>query len=98
MTVKLPKDLENSINAEVLIGNFPSADDLVTQIVREYLQHKQQPAVASQRPPAEPSKPIWEIADELRKNVPAEEWAKLPVDGASQHDHYIYGTPKHPKS
>jgi hypothetical protein len=39
-------------------------------------------------------KPIWEVAGELRKSIPAEEWAKLPVDGAAQHDHYIYGTPK----
>ena len=27
-----------------------------------------------------------------------EEWDKLPVDGAEQHDHYIYGTPKRPRS
>ena len=46
--------------------------------------------------PTRVSKPIWEVADELRKSIPAEEWAKLPVDGASQHDHYIYGTPKRP--
>jgi len=28
-----------------------------------------------------------------RKSVPLEEWAKLPVDGDTQHDHYIHGTP-----
>lgn len=41
---------------------------------------------------------IWEVAEEIRRNVPAEEWDKLPVDGAEQHDHYIYGTPKRPAS
>jgi Arc/MetJ-type ribon-helix-helix transcriptional regulator len=43
-------------------------------------------------------KPIWERLDELRKSVPAEEWDKLPVDGAEQLDHYIYGSPKRPTS
>ena len=39
-------------------------------------------------------KPIWQVADELRESIPEEEWAKLPVDGAEQLDHYIYGSPK----
>jgi antitoxin component of MazEF toxin-antitoxin module len=28
--------------------------------------------------------------------LPQETLDRLPVDGASQHDHYIYGTPKRP--
>jgi len=28
------------------------------------------------------------------RNVPAEVMAHMPKDGASQHDHYIYGWPK----
>jgi len=39
-------------------------------------------------------KPIWEIAVELMKDVPEEDLEKLPTDGATEHDHYIYGTPK----
>ena len=46
----------------------------------------------------QPHKPIWEVAADIRNSVPAEEWEKLPVDGAVQHDHYIYGTPKRPAS
>jgi predicted DNA-binding antitoxin AbrB/MazE fold protein len=30
----------------------------------------------------------------LGNALPKEVIAKLPADGASQHDHYIYGTPK----
>jgi predicted component of type VI protein secretion system len=41
-------------------------------------------------------KTILEMVDELRQRVPAEEWAKLPKDGAKQLDHYIYKTPKRP--
>lgn len=39
-------------------------------------------------------KPIWETIDEIVKDVPEEEFDKFPKDGAHQHDHYIYGTPK----
>jgi len=28
------------------------------------------------------------------KDVPKEDFEKLPSDGSEQHDHYIYGTPK----
>jgi hypothetical protein len=37
------------------------------------------------------------ISDIIRENmsrVPAEIMAAMPKDGASQHDHYIYGLPK----
>jgi hypothetical protein len=39
---------------------------------------------------------IWEIAEEFFRDIPEEEIARLPVDGAAQHDHYIYGLPKRP--
>lgn len=41
-------------------------------------------------------RPIWERIAEMAADVPPEELAKLPADGASQHDHYIYGAPKRP--
>jgi len=44
-----------------------------------------------------PSKPLQTAADIVLKrmrNVPAESRASRPKDGASQHDHYIYGLPK----
>jgi bifunctional DNA-binding transcriptional regulator/antitoxin component of YhaV-PrlF toxin-antitoxin module len=42
--------------------------------------------------PARPTLAEW-IAT-LTADIPPEELDKLPVDGASQHDHYLYGTPK----
>lgn len=38
--------------------------------------------------------PIWDRIREISADVPDEEWAKLPTDGAEQHDHYLYGSPK----
>ena len=47
-------------------------------------------------PPPPKPKHIWEIAEELFSDIPEEDLARLPVDGAAQHDHYIYGLPKRP--
>ena len=51
-----------------------------------------EPAPVASPPTAE--KPIWEIADELFGAIPDEELARLPMDGAAEHDHYLYGWPK----
>lgn len=51
--------------------------------------------LVEQAPPA--SRPHRHIADvicENMKDVPPEIMAAMPEDGASQHDHYIYGWPK----
>lgn len=43
---------------------------------------------------AKPLKPLGQILADLGKKIPVEEMAKMPRDGAANHDHYIYGTPK----
>lgn len=42
----------------------------------------------------EPPKSIWEKIEAIVEKVPKELWDELPTDGAEQHDHYLYGTPK----
>jgi len=42
----------------------------------------------------EPKRTLGEQIAEIFADVSDEEWEKLPRDGAEQHDHYIYGTPK----
>lgn len=39
-------------------------------------------------------RPIWEVMLDNVKDIPPEEFAKLPKDGASEVDHYLYGHPK----
>jgi hypothetical protein len=39
-------------------------------------------------------RPIWERIASLAASLPQDAIAQLPPDGASQHDHYLYGTPK----
>ena len=45
---------------------------------------------------AAPPPSVLEIFQDAREGIPEETWAALPQDLAAQHDHYIYGTPKHP--
>jgi len=40
------------------------------------------------------SRPIWEVIGGSMKEVPPENLALLPRNGASQIDHYVYGVPK----
>jgi hypothetical protein len=37
---------------------------------------------------------VWEIFAEIWGSLPEQEFERLPSDGALEHDHYIYGTPK----
>jgi Arc/MetJ-type ribon-helix-helix transcriptional regulator len=101
MTINLPENLERSILEEVHRGHFVSVDEAIAEAVRLLLRQKTPNAVekevtASGEPAASSHPPIWELFEQITASIPEEEWAKLPSDGAEQHDHYIYGTPKRP--
>ena len=102
MTIQLPENLEGPILAAVQSGRHASLDDPMAEaaslLVRR-LKHEQTQAEQPSPPEAEPApehKPIWEEFAEIAAGIPDDEWAKLPADGAQQHDHYIYATPKRP--
>ena len=59
-----------------------SAEEYVRQVLAQDLQS------------APPRARIWEKIAESSKRLPPEELAEMPEDGASQIDHYVYGTPK----
>ncbi|MDQ3011836.1 MAG: hypothetical protein M3X11_14145 [Acidobacteriota bacterium] len=37
---------------------------------------------------------LWKMMQECIKDVPPEAWNEVPTDGALNHDHYLYGSPK----
>ena len=47
-----------------------------------------------ERPASRPQRHIADVILENMQDVPPEIMATMPEDGASQHDHYIYGWPK----
>ena len=98
MTIHLPPDIESSIQAAVHSGRYASLDEAMIEaasLLVERLGQEQAQAepTATQADATQQRKPIWERILERSAAIPDEEWDKLPVDGAEQHDHYIYGTP-----
>jgi hypothetical protein len=72
-------------------------DDLLSRIdalspdQMQRLRRELEARLASAGPP---HRPIWDEIEEITAGIPDEEFLKLPADGADQHDHYVYGTPK----
>jgi len=81
LTIDLPEEEATRLQAKA------SAEGLsAEQCARKLIIHAMAPS-GSSRPPAARIRQIWaDLPDDVR--------AKLPADGASQHDHYIYGVPK----
>ena len=51
-------------------------------------------AAEQEHPPSRPYRHIADVIVENMQDVPPEIMARMPQDGASQHDHYVYGWPK----
>jgi hypothetical protein len=41
-----------------------------------------------------PAQTIWQEIRDIVRDVPNEEWEKLPRDGSANLDHYLYGAPR----
>jgi Arc/MetJ-type ribon-helix-helix transcriptional regulator len=93
MNVTLAEDWLRFVREEVQSGRFPSEAAVLEEALgllrrREHGQAQQEAANRA--------RPIGEIIDELMSDVPPEVLDRLPVDGAAEHDHYLYGIPKRP--
>jgi hypothetical protein len=82
LTIDLPDEEVKALAAKAQAQGI-SAE----QYVRQVLTHDLEVAAPRRR----------HISETIRENmsrVPPEIMATMPKDGASQHDHYIYGLPK----
>ena len=95
MNVPLSEHWQRFVRDEVRSGRFPSESAVLEEALA--LLERQENGKEHQRAGIGiGTRPIGEIIDELMSDVPAEVLDGLPVDGAVQHDHYIYGLPKRP--
>jgi hypothetical protein len=62
--------------------------------VLDFLEKLDEPPSPTQTVPAPAARAIWEIVEELTRQIPSEAWAELPTDGSTNIDHYLYGAPK----
>jgi Arc/MetJ-type ribon-helix-helix transcriptional regulator len=102
MTIHLPNEIEQSLQAAVHNGHFASVNDAMTEAASLLLQRLQQEQThakqtgASRSEAAPEVKPIWEKFEEIAAGIPKEVWDKIPADSSEQLDHYLYGTPRRP--
>jgi hypothetical protein len=68
-------------------------ETFVEQVVLERI-HREGVQVPEPSAAAPARRHISEVIRERMSKIPPEIMATLPKDGASQHDHYIYGLPK----
>jgi len=87
MTITLPlQPQEEAKLIAIAQAKGVSTDALVREALDNIL------AGAPDHPATTPDPPlIWDLIPENMKDVPPEEFAKLPNDGASEHVHYLYG-------
>jgi hypothetical protein len=91
MTITLPlQPQEEARLAAAARAKGVSTDDFV----REALEGILADSSTLPEPPNAEARPIWEVMLDNIEGLSPEEFAKLPKDGASEHDHYLYGYPK----
>jgi Arc/MetJ-type ribon-helix-helix transcriptional regulator len=90
MAILLNTDLEHRIAAKVESGHYLSP----AEVIQEGLDLLDARDSAAQTPAIEGGESISEIILRLGKQVPEEEWSKIPTDFSINLDHYLYGAPK----
>ena len=86
LVLELPDKKEAALKAKAQVQNV-SAEQYAQLVLDRDLEDSVPAAPRDDRP-------IWEVIAEIMADVPPQVLPRLPRDGASRHDHYIYGWPK----
>jgi hypothetical protein len=86
LSVEVPDVLASALIAKANEQGV-SVSSYASQVLERDLRSTETQAVPGEAP-------IWDIVTDIMKDVPDEVFDRLPRDGASQVDHYIYGLPK----
>ncbi len=92
VTVTLPEHWNQFIRDALRSGRY-SSDTAVLEEALGLLKERERSLEPPSRNGAAP-KPIGDMIDDVMRDLPDEVLERLPVDGAAEHDHFIYGTPK----
>ena len=86
ITLDLKPEIEQGLRAQAQAQGV-SLDEFLQNVMTQATRK-------ASAAPAAPRLPIWDAIADSMKDVPPEDLAALPADGASQIDHYVYGLPK----
>ncbi len=91
----LPPHLARFAEAQIAAGRFASVEDVV-EAGLEALKAREanDTAQGEATTPTPAPAPFWRAFTAQVHAVPDEVFERLPEDGASEHDHYLYGAPK----
>jgi hypothetical protein len=88
VTIQLSDEQAAALQAQAAEQGL-TVDAWLQRLAEQYAHQRAASSAA-----ASDNRPIWEVIVDNMKDVPPEVMASMPEDGASQHDHYIYGWPK----
>ena len=94
MPISLPPDLDARIQQEVARAGYRSPDEVIRKALDALDAEEQHEAPPPAKGKKGPAVPLWQRFQNAVGSIPEEELATLPPDGASEHDHYLYGMPK----
>jgi hypothetical protein len=75
-------------------ADYRTPEEVIRKALAALDAKEQQEALPPAQQKKPPALPIWQRFQNAARSVPEEEPATLPPDGASEHDHYLYGIPK----
>jgi hypothetical protein len=93
LTIDLPEEQTLALAAKAQAQGV-SAEEYARLVLEHDLEAPKPELAARPEEQSRDPRPIWEIMLDNLKGIPPEEFAKLPKDGASEVDHYLYGHPK----
>jgi len=94
LTINVPDEQAPALKARAQAQGL-SPEEFAGQVLSHELEESAgEPFWTQQEPGREPKRPIWEVIAERTQALSPAVLERLPEDGASQHDHYIYGLPK----
>jgi Arc/MetJ-type ribon-helix-helix transcriptional regulator len=94
MPISLPPDLDARIRQKVTEAGYRTPDEVIRKALDALDAKEQQEALPPAKKKKHPTIPVWQRFQNAVRSIPEEELATLPPDGASEHDHYLYGVPK----
>ena len=94
MPIFLPPDLDARIQQKITEAGYRTPDEVIRKAL-DALDAKEQ----QETPPLTKEKkrsvtPVWQRFQDAVRSISEKELDTLPPDGASEHDHYLYGIPK----
>jgi len=80
LTINVPDEQEPALKARALARGL-SPEEFAGQVIAQELGESA-------------AEPFWRSFTRQMHSLPDEVFEQLPSDGASEHDHYLYGSPR----